>query len=76
MTKILGIEKTRTTALHPQSDGQTERFNRTLEAMLSLFVEEKQRDWDVYLPLLMMAYRASEHDSIKCTPNMLMLVCP
>ena len=28
--KLLGIDKTRTTAYHPQSDGLVERFNRTL----------------------------------------------
>ena len=32
--KLLGIEKTRTTPLHPKSDGQVERFNRTLVEML------------------------------------------
>ena len=31
MCELLAIEKTRTTALHPQSDRMVERFNRTLE---------------------------------------------
>ena len=35
MCALLGIEKTRTTPLHPQSDGMVERYNRTLEAMLA-----------------------------------------
>lgn len=29
---LLEIHKTRTTALHPQSDGMVERYNRTIEA--------------------------------------------
>ncbi|VDI48099.1 Hypothetical predicted protein [Mytilus galloprovincialis] len=35
LCKLLGIDKTRTTTYHPQSDGQVERFNRTLLSMLS-----------------------------------------
>ena len=68
MCKLLGIEKTRTTPLHPQSDGMVERFNRTLEAQLSKFVEENQRNWDVLVPLMMMAYRSAVHDSTGYTP--------
>ena len=63
MCKILGIEKTRTTAMRPQSDGMVERANRTIQNMLSAFVAEHQNDWDEYLPLLMMAYRSAVHES-------------
>ena len=73
MCKILDIDKTRTTPLRPQSDGMVERFNRTLEAMLSMFVDLRQTDWDYYLPLVMMAYRSSVHESTGFTPNEMML---
>ena len=42
MCRSLGMDKTRTTPLHPQSDGMIERFNRTTEGMLSKFVAENQ----------------------------------
>ena len=71
--RLLEMDKTRTTALHPQSDGLVERFNRTLKTMLSLFVEERQRDWDQHLPYLMMAYRSAVHESTGYSPNELML---
>jgi transposase InsO family protein len=29
--ELLGVRKTRTTPLHPQSDGMVERFSRTME---------------------------------------------
>ena len=57
--QLLGIRKTRTTPFHPQSDGMVERFNRTVKAMLSKFVNESQDDWDEHLPYVMMAYRSS-----------------
>ena len=44
MYMFLGIEKTRTMLLHPQSDGMLKRFNRTLEAQLSKFISDLQRD--------------------------------
>ena len=69
MCIILGIHKTRTTPSRPQSDGMIEKFNSTLETMLSAFVRENQRDWDDYVYLLMMAYRSSEHESIGTSPN-------
>jgi hypothetical protein len=71
--KLLGIHKTRTTALHPSSDGMVERFNRTLENMISMYVNTNQTDWDKYLSLLTMAYRSTPQESTNLTPNMLML---
>ena len=73
MCRLLGITKTRTTPLHPESDGMVERFNRTIESQMSKFVDANQRDWDVHVPLLLMAYRSSVHDTTGCTPAQLML---
>ena len=47
--RLLDIEKTRT-PLHPQSDGQVERFNRTLIEMLCEKIQQDQTDWDLQLP--------------------------
>ena len=46
-----------------------EQFNRTLEAQLFKFVDENENDWDLYLPLLMMAYHSSVHESTGFLPN-------
>lgn len=56
-----------------QSDGMVERFNKTLATMLSNYVDDNHRDWDECIPFVMMAYRASQHESTGFTPNMLML---
>ena len=71
--RLLDIEKTRTTPLHPQSDGQVERFNRTLIEMLRGKIQQDQTDWDLQLPTCMMAYRGAVHESTGVSPNLLML---
>lgn len=73
MCERLGINKTRTTPLHPQSDGLVERFNRTLAEQLSILTSTHQQDWDTHLSLVLMAYRSATQDSTSCTPAMLML---
>jgi hypothetical protein len=52
-----------------------ERCNKTLIQMLTNFVssEENYRDWNDHLPFVMAAYKATEHSSTCCTPNLLML---
>ena len=54
MTEIcefLGVSKINTTAYHPQTNGLTEQFNRTLTDMLAKKVEQNGRDWDSHIPL-------------------------
>jgi len=67
----LGIYKTRTTRYRPQSDGQTERLNRTLLASLAKMCDQ-EKDWDTVVPLVMFYYRATRHAATGFTPNMLM----
>uniref|UniRef100_W5MTL5 Integrase catalytic domain-containing protein n=1 Tax=Lepisosteus oculatus TaxID=7918 RepID=W5MTL5_LEPOC len=69
----LGITKTRTTPLYPQSDGLMERFNRTLATQLATLVSRPQRDWDRHLPVALWAYRTAVQESTGCTPASLML---
>lgn len=68
MCEILGVKKTRTTPLHPQSDGMVERMNRTMGRYLSKVVSDHQRDWDQYLHLFLLAYRSSVNESTGHTP--------
>jgi hypothetical protein len=44
--KLCGTQLRMSTAYHPQTDGQTERANRTLEEMLRHYVSDKQDDWE------------------------------
>ena len=68
----LNISKTRNSPFHPQSSGLVEKLNGTIESMLSKFVSKNQRDWDKFLPYLMLAYRSSIHDTLGESPNFMM----
>ena len=69
MCEVLGIEKTRTTPFRPQSDGQVERFNATLQKILASTAERCHWDWDLMVPYAVMAYRATKHSSSGLTPT-------
>src|SRR5438093_2067089 len=70
--QLFHIQKVSTSPYHPQTDGMVERFNSTLLNMLAPFVNEKQDDWDIYLPFLLMAYRTTDHASTIMSPFYLM----
>lgn len=55
----MGVKKTRMTLLHPKSDGQVERFNRTLATQLAIVTSQHQRDWDCHLPHVLWVYRSA-----------------
>ena len=50
------------------ANGQTERFNKPLADMLSIYTEEYQQNWDEYLPLVAFAYNSSTHEATKISP--------
>lgn len=58
----------RSTAFHPQTDGQTERQNRTLIEALRAHVDANQRDWDTLLPALQLAHNSSRNHSTGVSP--------
>ena len=70
--QLLGVQKTRTTPYHPQSDGLVERFNKTVVEMLSMAVQQDENKWDLLLPSLLLAYRTSVHETTGATPFSLM----
>ncbi|GBO39817.1 hypothetical protein AVEN_120706-1 [Araneus ventricosus] len=66
--KLLGILKTRTTAIHYESDSMFERFNRTILNYLSVFVSKTQTDCDTHLPLFLLVYRSAENEVTRLAP--------
>ena len=53
---------------HPQTDGQTERTNQTLEQYLRCFINYQQDDWVDFLHMAEFAYNNSVHSSTGYTP--------
>jgi len=57
--RLSGIRPRMSTAFHPQTNGQTERLNQTIEAYLRAFVSKEQDDWVRLLPMAEFAYNNS-----------------
>jgi len=57
--QLLGIRLRMSTAFHPQTDGQRERLNQTIETYLLTFVRKEQDDWVRLLPMAEFAYNNS-----------------
>jgi hypothetical protein len=65
---LLGTQLKMSTSHHPQTDGQTERSNRTLEDILRHYVSKQQDDWDQHLTAAEIAVNSSVHASTGFTP--------
>ena len=57
----LQIDRRMSTAFHPQTNGQTERFNAVMEQYLRSYVNYLQDDWSSWLPLA--EFAANNHSS-------------
>ena len=58
----------RSSAYHPQTDGQTERVNQILEDMLRACVIQYDKNWDKCMALAEFLYNNSYESSLKMAP--------
>jgi transposase InsO family protein len=66
---LLATKRCMSTAFHPQTDGQTERQNQTLEYYLRAYINHHQDDWMRWLPYAQFVYNNSEHSVLGITPT-------
>lgn len=66
-----GTRLAMSTAYHPESDGLTERQNRTVLDGLRTYSNAKGTDWDLHIGALEIAYNSSVHASTGMTPFLL-----
>lgn len=64
----LSIDRKVSTAYHPETDGQTERVNQTLEQYIRIYCTYQQDDWVQWLPLAEFAYNNADHASTGTSP--------
>ncbi|UYV70290.1 K02A2.6-like, partial [Cordylochernes scorpioides] len=70
--KTCKIKHCFTTSYHPQTNGLTERLNRTLINMLSMYVNTVQKNWDEILPFITHAYNTTIQETTGYSPFFLM----
>ena len=69
LRKALGMEEGMSTTFHPQTDGQTERMNQTLEVYLRCYTSDQKSQWVGYLPTAMMAINSAYNNDLGQTPQ-------
>jgi transposase InsO family protein len=65
---LLRIKKRMPTSFYPQTDGQTEKVNQTLDTYLHRFINYDQDNWYSLLPLAEFAYNNFVIQAIQLIP--------
>ncbi|GFV68594.1 integrase catalytic domain-containing protein [Trichonephila clavipes] len=65
LSKLLGVQKCRTTGYQPQANGMIEELHRPLKSAIKCHATER---WTEVLPIILLGLRASLKEDILCTP--------
>lgn len=66
--KLLGLSLDMSSSYHPQTNGQTERFNGLLEEYLRHFVNANQRNWVQLLDVAQFCFNSQKSSSTNKSP--------
>ena len=64
----LGIQQRKSSAFHPQTDGQSENSNQVMEQYLRMYTDWLQTDWVEWLPAAEFAANNHVSETTKVTP--------
>jgi Integrase zinc binding domain len=73
LCRILGVKQNISTAYHPQTDGQSEQTNQSLEQYLRMVCANDQHSWAEWLPLAQYTRNSWPSSTTKKTPYELIL---
>jgi transposase InsO family protein len=73
--ELMGTKLSMSSAYHPESDGGTERANRTVTQMLRQCIQPNQRDWVSKLPAIEFAINSARSESTGFSPFFLNTGC-
>lgn len=66
--RMLDVKPNLSTAFHPETDGQTERVNQSIEQHLRIYCDYSQDNWFDLLPFAEHAYNSTVHTSTGMSP--------
>jgi transposase InsO family protein len=72
LCKQLRIRLSLSAAYRPQTDGQTERFNRTFMSLLCATISQFKGEWGKQLPTAVYVYNNTIHSATGFTPHFLL----
>ena len=73
LCKHFGVDKTKSSRLHPQGDGMAESFVKQLKSCIQKQVEANGSDWDLYIQATAFAVRSNIAYNTKVSPAELMI---
>ena len=73
LSKLLGVDKSKSSRLHPQGDGMSESFVKQLKRCVQKQVDEKGTDWDLYMHATAFAVRSNLTYNSKISPSELII---
>jgi len=66
--RLADVQLQMSSSYHPQSDGQTERLNQSMETFLRCFANATPTKWSSWLPLAEFWYNSTFHSAIGRSP--------